>query len=303
MSIKVLTIINPTSGKGNIINKLDEIKNNIESQNMEIEIFSTKKEYNAKKIVEENVDDKDLILICGGDGTLNETITGMMQKGVKNVSLSFIPFGTTNDLARTLGLPLKNINVIKNLLNSKAKLIDIGKFNEDKYFCYVAAFGLITDVSYMTSQKAKHRYGRMAYYINAIKELRNIPAYQMKIEYDGKKVEGEFIYGGVTNSESIAGFRWFEKGEILLDDGKFEGVFIKKPKNILGYFKILKSFFRKDYTDNNNILFIQANHIKVESQDRIRWTIDGEFAGEQNVVDIQNCEKSVEFAICNSEKI
>lgn len=303
MSIKVLTIINPTSGKGNIINKLDEIKNNIESQNMEIEIFLTKKEYNAKKIVEENVDDKDLILICGGDGTLNETITGMMQKGVKNVSLSFIPFGTTNDLARTLGLPLKNINVIKNLLNSKAKLIDIGKFNEDKYFCYVAAFGLITDVSYMTSQKAKHRYGRMAYYINAIKELRNIPAYQMKIEYDGKKVEGEFIYGGVTNSESIAGFRWFEKGEILLDDGKFEGVFIKKPKNILGYFKILKSFFRKDYTDNNNILFIQANHIKVESQDRIRWTIDGEFAGEQNVVDIQNCEKSVEFAICNSEKI
>ena len=302
MSIKVLAIINPTSGKGKIEKYIDEIKENIEQENMEVEIKMTQKKHNAKKILEESKEDKDLILVCGGDGTLNETVTAMMKNEMNDISLSFIPMGTTNDLAKTLNIPVKDISITKRLLESKARLVDIGKFNNDKYFCYVAAFGLITDVSYSTSQKAKHRYGRFAYYMNAIKELIKIPTYKVKVNYDGHEFEDEVIYGGISNSESIAGFKWFERGEILLDDGKFEGIFIKKPEKFSGYFKILKSFFRKDYTENKYIHFIQANNIKIESQEPLRWTTDGEFTGEFNEVEIQNNQRAIEFVICENKR-
>lgn len=302
MDIKVLTIINPASGKGNIEEKIEEIKQNIEQQNMQVDIQLTQKDYNAKNILENYQEEKDLVLICGGDGTLNEAVTAIMENQEEDISLSFIPLGTTNDLAKTLDMPIKDITITKRLLESRARRIDIGKFNEEKYFCYVAAFGLITDVAYSTSQKAKNKYGRLAYYINAIKELIKIPTYKMKIRYDNKHLEDSFIYGGITNSESIAGFKWFEKGEIQLDDGLFEGIFIRKPRNILGYFKILGSFFRKDYVDNPYIVFAQANHFEIEAEENLKWTIDGEFAGEMKEIKIENCRKAIEFAICNKEE-
>lgn len=300
MSIKVLTIINPTSGKGNILENATEIKKNLEEQDMEVDIQITKKDYNAKAIIENYNQEKDLILVCGGDGTLNEVVTALIEKK-EEVSLSFIPFGTTNDLAKTLEIPIKDIGITKNLLKSKARLIDIGKFN-DKYFCYIAAFGVITDVAYTTSREAKNKYGRLAYYQKAIKELFHKPTYKLKIKYSGKLIEDEFIYGGISNSESIAGFKWFEKGEIQLDDGKFEAIFIRKPKNILGYFKILGSFLKKEYNDNEYILFAQSNNFEIEFQQEINWTVDGENAGKHKEIQIQNCQKAIELAICENEE-
>lgn len=302
MSINVLTIVNPTSGKGKIEENIDEIKRNIKEQGMENEIVLTQKEKNAKQILDENKENKDLILVCGGDGTLNETVTSMIENKLENVTLSFIPLGTTNDLARTLNIPIKDISITKKLLQTTAKRIDIGKWNENRYFCYVAAFGVITDVAYKTSQKAKHKYGRLAYYINAIKELVKIPTYKMKLRYDNKHIEDEFIYGGITNSESIAGFKWFAKGEIQLDDGLFEGIFIRKPRTIFGYFKILSSFFKKDYHKNEYILFTQAKNFEIEAEENIKWTIDGEFAGEQKNVKIENMQKEIELAIYQKEE-
>ena len=302
MDINVLTIINPTSGKGKIEQKIDEIKQNIEEQGMQNEIILTQKEKNAKNILDEHKENKDLILVCGGDGTLNETVTSMIENKLENVTLSFIPLGTTNDLARTLDIPIKDISITKKLLQTTAKRIDIGKWNENRYFCYVAAFGLITDVSYITSQKAKHKYGRLAYYINAIKELVKIPTFKMKLRYDNKHIEDEFIYGGITNSESIAGFKWFAKGEIQLDDGLFEGLFIRKPRTIFGYFKILSSFFKKDYHKNEYILFTQAKNFEIEAEESIKWTIDGEFAGEEKNVKIENMQKKIELAIYQKEE-
>ena len=302
MDINVLTIINPTSGKGKIEQKIDEIRQNIEEQGMQNEIILTQKEKNAKNILDEHKENKDLILVCGGDGTLNETVTSMIENKLENVTLSFIPLGTTNDLARTLDIPIKDISITKKLLQTTAKRIDIGKWNENRYFCYVAAFGLITDVSYITSQKAKHKYGRLAYYINAIKELVKIPTFKMKLRYDNKHIEDEFIYGGITNSESIAGFKWFAKGEIQLDDGLFEGIFIRKPRTIFGYFKILSSFFKKDYHKNEYILFTQAKNFEIEAEESIKWTIDGEFAGEEKNVKIENMQKKIELAIYQKEE-
>lgn len=302
MDINVLTIINPTSGKGRIEENIDEIKKNIEEQGMQNEIVITQKEKNAKNILDEHKNNKDLILVCGGDGTLNETVTSMIENKLEDITLSFVPLGTTNDLARTLDIPVKDISVTKKLLQTTAKRIDIGRWNENKYFCYVAAFGLITDVAYITSQEAKHKYGRLAYYINAMKELVKIPTFKMKLKYDDKHIEDEFIYGGITNSESIAGFKWFAKGEIQLDDGLFEGIFIRKPRTIFGYFKILSSFFKKDYHKNEYILFAQAKNFEIETGQSIKWTIDGEYAGEEKNVKIENMQKAIELAVYQKEE-
>ena len=299
MSIKVLTIINPTSGKGNIANYANEIKHNLEKQNMEVNMQLTKKGYNAKKIILDNIEGQDLILICGGDGTFNEAVSAIMETGVQ-ISIAYIPLGTTNDLARSLNMPIKDISITKKLLESKAKVLDIGKFNEDRYFTYIAAFGVMTDVSYKTSQKAKNKYGKIAYYLKAIKELIKIPTYKVKIKFDEEELEGEFIYGGISNSMSIAGFKWFNEEDIDLSDGKFEAIFIRKPKKLSGYFRLINDFRHKDYMVNRDFVYFKASNIQIQTDKNVAWTIDGEYAGDMNFVEIKNINKAIELAICES---
>lgn len=301
MSIRVLAIINLTSGKGNITEHIDEIKKNLKEQNMEVNVQLSKKEYNAKRIVEENIKDTDLILVCGGDGTFNEVVSALMDLNIKDISIAYIPMGTTNDLARTLDMPIKDISITKTLLKSKARILDVGKFNNNRYFCYVAAFGVITDVAYKTSQKAKNKYGRMAYYMKAIKELIRIPTYKVKITFDEEELEGEFIYGGISNSESIAGFKWFNREEIDLADGKFEAIFIRKPKKLSGYFRLLSDFRHKDYMINRDFVYFKANKITISTEKKVDWTIDGEYAGNLNLVNIENCNKAIELAVCEKD--
>ena len=278
MDIRVLAILNPTSGRGNIKNYIKEIRNNLEEQNMQVNIQLTKKEYNAKNIVMDYIEETDLILICGGDGTFNEAVSALMELDVKDISIAYIPMGTTNDLARSLDMPIKDISVTQKLLESKAKVLDVGKFNNNQYFCYVAAFGVITDVAYKISQKAKNKYGRLAYYMKAIKELMHIPTFKVRIEYDEEELEGEFIYGGITNSESIAGFKWFNREDIDLADGKFEAIFIRKPKKLSGYFRLLSDFRHKDYMVNRDFVYFKANRMTITTEKNVDWTIDGEFA-------------------------
>ena len=299
MSIKVLTIINPTSGKGNIANYANEIKHNLEKQNMEVNMQLTKKGYNAKKIILDNIEGQDLILIFGGDGTFNEAVSAIMETGVQ-ISIAYIPLGTTNDLARSLNMPIKDISITKKLLESKAKVLDIGKFNEDRYFTYIAAFGVMTDVSYRTSQKAKNKYGKIAYYMKAIKELIKIPTYKVKIKFDEEELEGEFIYGGISNSMSIAGFKWFNEEDVDLSDGKFEAIFIRKPKKLSGYFRLINDFRHKDYMVNRDFVYFKASNIQIQTDKNVAWTIDGEYAGDMNFVEIKNINKAIELAICES---
>lgn len=299
MSIKVLTIINPTSGKGNIANYANEIKHNLEKQDMEVNMQLTKEGYNAKKIILDNIEGQDLILICGGDGTFNEAVSEIMESGVQ-VSIAYIPLGTTNDLARSLNMPIKDISITRKLLESKAKVLDIGKFNENRYFTYIAAFGIMTDVAYKTSQKAKNKFRKLAYYMKAIKELIKIPTYKVKIKFDEEELEGEFIYGGISNSMSIAGFRWFNEEDIDLSDGKFEAIFIRKPKKLSGYFRLLNDFRHKDYMVNRDFVYFKASNIQIQTDKNVAWTIDGEYAGDLNFVDIKNCSKAIELAICES---
>ena len=301
MSIRVLAIVNPSSGKGDISEYVTKIRKNLEKQNMQLDLYFTKKEYNAKNIIIDHIEQADLILVCGGDGTFNEVVSAIMELNIKDISIAYIPMGTTNDLAKSLKMPIKDVSITKNLLKSKARVLDVGRLNDDKYFCYVAAFGVMTDVAYKTKKKKKNKYGRLAYYLNAIKELIKIPTYKVKIAFDDEEIEGEFIYGGISNSESIAGFKWFNTEDIDLADGKFEAIFIRKPKKLLGYFRLLSDFRHKDYMVNRDFVYFKANKITISTEKNLDWTIDGEYAGNMNFVNIENCNKAIELVICEKE--
>ncbi len=292
---KTLMIVNLESGRGNFEKKLSFIVMELKYKEFDVTIKYTQKDFGADKIIENYKTEYDLLIVCGGDGTLNQA-TSALTRRKKNVSIAYIPTGTTNDFANTLGLPKNGVMIARNLINSKALKTDTGKFN-NKYFNYVAAFGAFTEVSYQTQREKKRKLGWLAYIITGIKELGKIKPYKLKITFNDEVIEDEFLYGGITNSLRIGGFKWFKPKDISLNDGKFEVILIKKPKNFFGYFGILKSIILKDYSKDPNIIFSQDSNLKIDSEEQIEWTLDGEDAGYYNKIEINNLNKNIEFLI------
>ena len=292
---KTLMIVNLESGKGNFEKKLSFIVMELKYNNFDVTIKYTQKDFGADKIIEKFIYDFDLVIICGGDGTLNQAITAL-TKLKRKISIAYIPTGTTNDFAKTLGLPKNGVMIARNLINSKALQTDTGKFN-NKYFHYVAAFGAFTEVAYQTSRSDKRKFGWLAYIAKGIKDLRKIKPYKLRLEYEDQIIEDEFIYGGISNSIRIGGFKWFKPEDISLNDGKFEVIFIKKPKGFFEYCSVLKSLFLQDYSTDKNIIYSQDKRLKIVSEEQIEWTLDGEDAGFYTRVQIDNLTKNMEFLI------
>lgn len=178
-----------------------------------------------------------------------------------------------NDFARTIKLSTKKTFLAKNISEGTIIPSDIGKFN-NSYFNYVAAFGAFTPVSYVTSQKLKKRFGKFAYFIIATKYINKIRGYKITIEAEGKKITDEFIFGSISNSKSIGGFEWFKKSGVKINDGEFEMLFIKKPKNIIGYIKTIISILLKKHYKKQHFEYFQTDKIKITSDIGIPWTID-----------------------------
>lgn len=292
---KTLMIVNLESGKGNFEKKLSFIVMELKYNDFDVTIKYTQKDFGADKIIEKYIYDFDLAIICGGDGTLNQAVTAL-TKLKRKISIAYIPTGTTNDFAKTLGLPKNGVMIARNLINSKALQTDTGKFN-NKYFNYVAAFGAFTEVAYETKRSEKRKFGWLAYIARGIRDLGKIKPYKLRIEYEDQIIEDEFIYGGISNSLRIGGFKWFNPDDISLNDGKFEVIFIKKPKGFFEYVSVLKALFFRDYSTDKNIIYSQDRKIKVVSEEQIEWTLDGEDAGLYTRVQIDNLTKNIEFLI------
>ena len=201
-----------------------------------------------------------------------------------------------NDFARTIKLSTKKTFLSKNIDEGNIIPSDIGKFN-NLYFNYVVAFGAFTPVSYVTSHKLKRRFGKLAYFIVGIKYLNKIKGYKMTIEADNQKVSDEFIFGSISNSKSIGGFEWYKRSGVKINDGEFEMLFIKKPKNILGYIKTINAILLKQHYKKQYFEYFQTNKIKISSKIGIPWTIDGEFGGRKKEVEIKNINKAIEYVI------
>ena len=291
---KLLFVVNGHSGKGQIKNKLLDIIDIMIKEGYHVQVHTTQEREDATKVVREQAKYYDLVVCSGGDGTLDEAVTGMMQSEVRT-PLGYIPAGSTNDFANSLEIPKDMIQAAKTAVLGVPFSCDVGEFNGD-YFIYVAAFGIFTDVSYATSQELKNALGHVAYILEGAKRLHTIKSYHMRVEYDGNEIEGDFLLGMITNSTSVGGFKNMTGKDVKLDDGMFEVTLIHKPKNIIERNTIIASLTNlKDETDL--IDSFRADSVKFYSEEEIPWTLDGEFGGDHKEVQIKDHCKAVDIMI------
>lgn len=280
---KVLFVVNPKSGKGLIRNHLLDIVDVFVKADMDVTIYVTQKRQDACEIVKARACEFDLVACSGGDGTLDEVVTGMIESGSRR-PIGYIPAGSTNDFANSLKLPKQMKDAAQGIVSSQPYMCDVGAFNGD-YFVYIAAFGLFTDVSYQTNQDVKNVLGHLAYVLEGARRIFNVKSYQMELEIEDKYVRGDFIYGMITNSESVGGFRNITGKNVRLDDGLFEVTLIRTPRNPMELQEILSSIVRREM-DSKYILTYKAGHVIVTADSEIPWTLDGEFGGEHSRVEI-----------------
>lgn len=296
MKKKLLFIFNPCSGKGQIKNKLMEVIDIMVKAGYEVTVHSTQDREDAMQKVKNEAKNYDLVICSGGDGTLDEAVTGMMQSE-KKVPLGYIPAGSTNDFANSLKIPKDIVKAAHVAVEGRKFPVDVGYFNGDS-FIYIAAFGLFTDVSYQTSQELKNVLGHAAYILEGAKRLHNITSYKMRVEYDGNIIEDEFAYGMITNSVSVGGFKKLTGKNVLLDDGLFEVTLIRMPKNPVEWNEILGCLANlKD--DSDLIYTFKTDCVKFLPEDVIPWTLDGEFGGEHKNVIVKNVHQALEIMVKN----
>lgn len=290
MSQRLLFIVNPHSGKGLIKNHLLDILDLMVRSGYEVTVYTTQCQEDATRKVIEEAAAYDRIVCSGGDGTLDEVMTGLIESGA-DIPIGYIPAGSTNDFANSLGIPKGMLEAANVALGEEPFACDIGDFNNDT-FVYVAAFGLFTEVSYRTSQQLKNIFGHVAYIMEGMKSLHDITAYNMQVEYDGQVFQDEFLYGMVTNSVSVGGFKGMTGPDVRLDDGLFEVTLIKVPRNPIELNEILACL--TNMIDDSDLIYsFKTSEVKILSKEPVAWTLDGEFGGEHTEVVIRNRKRRV----------
>lgn len=296
---KLLFVYNPRAGKEMLKPRLSDVLDIFVKAGYEVTVHPTQAYRDAYyQIKEYEVGKYDLIACSGGDGTIDEVATGMMKRremGKDVVPVGYIPAGTTNDFAKSLHIPRKPLAAADNAVKGVPFPCDIGKFN-DSVFVYIAAFGIFTDVSYETDQAVKNVLGHMAYILEGAKRIFNIPSYKIKVEHDGEAIEDEFIFGMVTNSRSVGGFSNMVGKNIVFDDGLFEVTLIKTPKNPIALQEIIAALLIEQ-VDTKHMYTFKTKKITFDSVEEISWTLDGEFGGEQDYVEIENAQKAMEIMV------
>ena len=294
MDRRMLFIYNPRAGKAQIRSNLLDIIDIFVKAGYEVTAYPTQARGDAVKAVKERSAGYDIVVCSGGDGTLDEVVSGMM-KCEEKLPIGYVPAGSTNDFANSLKIPKSMIKAADIVVSGKDFACDIGTFNNDN-FIYVAAFGIFTDVSYQTKQDAKNVLGHAAYLVEGVKRLPAVRAYPLKISYSDQVIEGEFLYGMVTNSYSVGGFRGITGQDILLDDGLFEVTLIRKPSNPLDLNSIILALVDKR-VKSEHIYTFKTSKLVVESEDPVSWTLDGEFGGDHCKAVIENRQQVLNIKI------
>ena len=293
---KLLLIVNPKSGRAKMRSELLGVTE-ILSEHYDVTVYTTKSRLDATARVKRMEDGEfDLVVVCGGDGTLNEVITGLMQ-GEKKVTLAYIPCGTLNEWSSSLGIARNIQEAAHDIIDSEKTVLDIGKFG-DKYFSYTASFGAFTDASYSAPQDVKNVLGQAAYFFEGIKSLANIKPIHLKLKTDEREVEGDFLFGAISNSMSVGGIVKFDKAVVELDDGYFEVMLIRKPDNLMQLQGIIDGILRRDL-DREGIEFFHTKSITVYGSEDTPWTLDGEYCQGIDEVLVENVHSAIELLVPN----
>ncbi len=299
---KMLLIMNPHTGSGRLRRNFLNIVKKFTDAGYDMTICPTQRPNDATRIVEEEARRYDIVVSCGGDGTLNETVEGLMKLEDPPL-LGYIPGGTTNDFASSLHLPRNNMRKATERIIEPHHLFryDVGLFNgdnaaKDQAINYVAAFGAFTDVSYSTPQRTKNLMGHLAYILQAISKLPSIKSYRMRIENGDTVVEDNFILGLVSNSVSIGGFSIFDRSSVKMDDGYFEVLLLRPPTSLEEYAMLPRMLRTKDL--NSPLLeAMRVNKLTVISEEPLPWTLDGEYGGTHQEVSIDVVKRALTICI------
>lgn len=291
MKKRLLFVFNPHSGKGQIRNNLVDILDVFVKHGYECVVHPTQESLDAYQLVRQEGMEYDLIVCSGGDGTLNETVRGLMALDKRPV-LGYIPTGTTNDFASSLGIPKAPLEAARVIMEGEEFACDIGAFNHNS-FTYISAFGLFTEVAYETPQQTKNMLGHLAYVLEGAKRLGSVKPYRMRVEHDGTVTEDEYIFGMISNSMSVGGIikNLGELG-VQLDDGMFEVALVKMPVNMSELNKTLADVVKLN-VNSPYIKMFRTNDITLKSVSPVPWTLDGEYGGDKKQVRIINHQKAV----------
>jgi YegS/Rv2252/BmrU family lipid kinase len=287
---KMLFVMNPYSGLRRASRYLADIVAMFNRADYEVTLHMTSCQGDATRVVEERCADKDLIVCCGGDGTFNETVTGLLRAG-KNIPVGYIPAGSTNDFAASLKISTNVLQAVQDIIDGEAMPYDVGKFG-DRYFSYVASFGAFTRASYATPQSVKNMLGHTAYLLEGINELSQIRNEHVRLEIDGEVVEDDFIFGAISNSTSLGGVLTLDPDVVDLADGQMEILLVRAPQNLTELAECIQAVQTQKYSCSM-ITFQSAKKIRIFANPFMPWTLDGEREDGHEQVDVENIHHAI----------
>ena len=299
MKKTLLFVFNPKAGTGKIKASLLDIIDIFNKGGYEVIAHATQASRDAYETTKEYADQVDLIVCSGGDGTLDEVVTGMMETG-SHIPVGYIPAGSTNDFANSLFMPKIMTEAAHSIMEERIYRCDIGRFNRQT-FAYIAAFGLFTDVAYQTDQNLKNVLGHGAYLLEGVKRLFDIKSYHIHVMAEEMDEEDDFIFGMVTNSRSVGGFKNLTGKNVDMNDGLFEVTLIKMPKNPLELQEIITALMTAE-DDTDLVYSFKSRFVKLESEEQIPWTLDGEYGGSHRLVEIENKHKALNLFLRSTKQ-
>lgn len=292
----VLLIINPRAGKAKAKTFLFDIIDTLSEHDMTVTVEITRYSGHARDICSYISDSYDLVICAGGDGTLGEVIAGMIYSK-KQIPIGYIPAGSTNDFGTTLRLSKDMKKAALDIAVGVTRTLDIGKFG-DRFFTYVASFGAFTKASYSTPQEVKNTLGHLAYVLEGMKDLPTIKGEYARITTDeGKVYEGEFIFGAIANSTSVGGVISLDKRIVTMNDGKFELMLIKNPKNLTELNKCINALLTKNYYNSNMIIIDSLKSAEIITDNPLTWSLDGERCDTDGSVSIRNLNNAIRMVL------
>ena len=288
---KMLFIMNPYSGMRKANRYLSDIIGLFNRADYEVNIRMTTGPGDASRFAEAYSKDVDLVVCCGGDGTLNETITGMLHCG-SAAPVGYIPAGSTNDFASSLKLSGNIMQAAQDILEGEPVPYDVGRFG-DRYFSYVASFGAFTKSSYATPQSIKNALGHTAYVLEGISELSQIRPFHVRMELENEVVEDDFLFGCISNSTSIGGMLTLDPKQVDMADGLFEIFLVRAPRNLTEISECIQALQSQRYNDCAMITFGPAQNILVTAEETMPWTLDGEKFDGQHRIEVENLQHAI----------
>ena len=287
---KMLLVMNPYAGMRRGSRHLSDIIALFNRADYDVSAYMTSQTGDAAKVIAQRAVGTDLVVVAGGDGTLNEAVNGILHSGAE-APLGYIPCGSTNDFANSLKIPANVMQAAQAILDGKVQCYDVGKF-DDRYFAYVASFGAFTKTAYSTPQNVKNALGHAAYVLGGIQELSQLKPAHVRFEFEDRVIEDDFIFGAISNSTSVGGILTLDPKQVDMRDGKFELLLVRAPKDLIELSDCILAVQKQVY-NCAMMTFVSAKKFSVFADPGRAWTLDGELHGGERHIEVENHQHAI----------